>query len=293
MIQGANQNLTNRLSLERVSCSLDKDALRRLMAILQERANAAADLEIASYQQLDQTDEVFESNKQRLREGFELRITVTGQNGKELFGPLDEVFDSPNFPLDLKYAYINSENFLKGAYNYTPLNSFELFFDFSKPEIFDFTIFPSQPTPNETNVKVIGKDATWTNGVFREVQQFLSEHTSRGAWLHKHSVYDALLWLVGYPLVFWSAYKLSPLIPDSGDAGPFLKAALYVYVGLLVLVALRALFHYARWVFPTAEYKGQRSRSGAHKATLWALTLGLAGSFLYDVLSTVFRGHGM
>lgn len=290
MIQGANQNVTNRLTLDRVSCSLDKDELRRLLSILQERANAAADLEIASFQQLDQTDEIFAENKNLIREAFDLRITVTGQNGQELYGPVDEVFDSPNYPVDVKFVYINSENVLKGTYNYTPHNSFEIFFDFSKPDIFDFTIFPSQPTPNETNIKVRGRNATWANGVFREIQQFLSEHAGGGSWLHKHSVYDGLLWFLGYPLVFWICFKLSPVLPGSGDSGPFIKAALYVYVALVVLVGLRALFHYARWVFPTAEYRGEKSRSGVHKATLWALTLGLIGSFLYDILKSLFDG---
>lgn len=290
MIQGATQNVTNRLTLDRISCSLGKDDIRRLLSILQQRADAAAEIEVANFQQLDQTDEVFEQNKALLKEGFALKVTVTGENGQELYGLVNDVFDSPNFPVAVKQVYINSETFLKGAYNYTPRNAFEVFFDFSKPDLFDFSIFPSQPTPNETNVKVVGGDATWANGVFHEIQQFLSEHAGSGSWLHRHSVYDALLWVVGYPLVFWICYKAAPFVPAADVAGQFIRAAFFVYMALMVLVGLRALFHYARWIFPTAEYIDSKSKSIGHKAVLGALSLGLVGSFTYDVLKSVFGG---
>ncbi len=290
MIQGAEHNITNRLSLESVSCSLSKDDLRRFLAILQERANSSADIEVGNFKQLDQTDEVFEDNKKLLREGFNLRITVTGQNGQELYGLVNEVLDSPNYPESLKNVYIDSETFLKGAYNYVPRNAFSVFFDFSRPDIFDFTIFPSQPTPNETSVRVVGSDATWANGLFHEIRQFLSEHRSSAPWLHRHSIYDGLLWLVGYPFAFWACFKLTPFMPGTGESGPFLNAALYVYIALVVLVGLRALFHYARWVFPIAEYKSSKSGSTGHKTVLVGLTLGIFGSFLYDLLKSVFGG---
>jgi hypothetical protein len=129
VIQGAEQKLTNRLTQEQVSCALTKDDVRKLLSILQERANTAAELEVASFQQLDQTEEVFEDNKRLLRDGFRLRITVSGENGQELYGPVDDVFESPNFPESVKSVYINSESYLRGAYNYTPHNAFELRID--------------------------------------------------------------------------------------------------------------------------------------------------------------------
>ena len=53
-------------------------------------------------------------------------------NGKELYGTISEVFDSVNFPENVKSLYINSEIRLKARYNYTPKNHFKLFIDFSK-----------------------------------------------------------------------------------------------------------------------------------------------------------------
>jgi hypothetical protein len=55
MIQGTEHNITNRASLIGISCSFDKDNLRRFLQILQERLNAAAELEVSKFEQGDQT----------------------------------------------------------------------------------------------------------------------------------------------------------------------------------------------------------------------------------------------
>jgi len=58
-------------------------------------------------------------------------------------------------------------------------------------------MLPSQPTPNETNFAVNGSDATWVNGVFHEFTEYTRSHRSRMSWLHRHTVYDVLLWILG------------------------------------------------------------------------------------------------
>jgi hypothetical protein len=89
MLEGAQQNITNRLTLERFSCSLAKSDLRRFCEILQERAKTAAGHEVENYQQGQQTIEQYEATKKiLLGEAFTLRITVTGTNGQELFGTI-------------------------------------------------------------------------------------------------------------------------------------------------------------------------------------------------------------
>ena len=80
------------------------------------------------------------------------------------------------------------------------------------------------------------------------------------------------------------------MLPDGGNAMPFLRAAMYVYIFLMAMVAIRALFHYSRWVFPISEYRHTRSKALRHRAILSALTLGLIGTVLYDVLRAAFSG---
>lgn len=281
-------NVTNRLSLDRYSASFDKDDLRRLFAILQERLDAAAESEISNFKKLNQTDEDFEKNKASLRDGYKIRPTLTGFNGLELFGLATEVFDSPNFPETVKSIYINSSINLKAVHNYTVRNYLEIFIDFSRPEIFNFNLMPSGSTPNGSNVKVHGSDATWVNGVFYEIQGFINEHKAKAPWLHRHSIYDILLWLIGYPIGFWACFKATPFIPNVDAVGPFVRAALYVYLFLSVLIGFRALFHYSRWVFPVVEFRHPKSKSLRHRIILGALALSLIGAFLYDILKAVF-----
>jgi len=288
VLEGAKQNVKNRLTLERINCSLAKVDLRRLCDILQERTLTAADHEVANFQQGQQTAEQYEQNKVLLREAFALRITVTGHDGRELFGTIPEVFDSPNFPEEVRSSYVNSGTVLKGVYNYFPRNSFELFVDFSRPAVFDFTILPSQQTPNGSRMNVEGFEATWANGLFHELQRFFESKSAPLEVLHRHSVYDVILWFIGLPLGFWLCFKFAPLTARiEANTSGFVGAAANVYIFLAALFLFRALFHYARWVFPIVEYKHERSRTLMHRAALGTLTLGLIGSVIYDALKAL------
>src|ERR1700677_2934740 len=161
--------LTKKIS----SFAVGKEELKKLYLILQERSNAAGDLEVANYKQEKQTDEEYVANKTKIKESSLLKLTVTGNDGKEIFGTIDDVFDSVVFPEQIKTAYVNSELLLKSNYKYTPRNSFELLLDFSKPDLFDLSFVPSSATPNNSVLKVQGRDTTWVHGVFSEISDFV------------------------------------------------------------------------------------------------------------------------
>jgi hypothetical protein len=106
--------------------------------------------------------------------------------------------------------------------------------------------------------------------------------------VHQHSVYDVLLWFLGFPIGFWACFKLAPLVAKAeASSSSFVGAAIYVYIFVVALFLFRALFHYFRWVFPIVEYKHERSRALAHRAVLSALSIGLVGAVIYDVVRTV------
>ena len=291
MLQRRQQEIKSRLTVEHISCSLDRRDLERLLKILQERLVPAAEEEIAYFEKGNQSDEDFEKNKQLLRDGFDLRLTVTGVDGQELYGTVVEVVNSPNFPEAIKSVYINSEHFLQAVHNYLPRNSFEVFLDFSRPGVMDSAILPSNRTPNGSNIKVHGYNATWVNGLFHELQEFIRQRQARCRWLHANSVYDLLVWTLGLPIGFWFCFKFGAILPQIGvAASPFLDAALYVYVFLIVLFGFRALFHYARWVFPIVEYRFPQNQSLKHRAILSALFVGFVGTVGYDIGKWIFLG---
>nr|MBC8552988.1 hypothetical protein [Candidatus Brocadiales bacterium] len=99
--------INNRQKMDVSSLSLDKDDLRRFCDILQERANSAAELEVGLFQQNEQNDEQYEANKQTLKESFQLKVTISGKDGEELWGSIEEVFASANLPEQVKSLYVD------------------------------------------------------------------------------------------------------------------------------------------------------------------------------------------
>ena len=160
-----------------------------------------------------------------------------------------------------------------------------LFLDFRKSEVINLRILPSQETQNESNFEIIGRDATWVNGVFQEFLSFVEERPSTIPWLHRHSIYDIMVGVLGFPLSFWICNKLSIKIEGVfGSYSVFLKAALYLYVFVFVLNILRIAFQYARWIWPLTEYKSEKSKSLKHKAVFSLMLSGLGIPAIYDII---------
>lgn len=282
--------INNRQKMNVSSLSLDKDDLRKFCDILQERANSAAEIEVGLFQQNEQTNEQYQTNKQTLRESFQLKVTISGKEGEELWGSIEEVFGSANFPEQVKSLYVDSESTLRHVHNYYPHNSFKIFMDFNKPKIFDLSLLPSHSTPNESNIEVQGYDATWVNGVFSELKKFIDNRSSTLSIVHSHSVYDILLWLLGFPLSFWVCSRLSNHIEAVfGNTNAFATSALYLYAFVATLFIFRVLFHYLRWVCPLVEFRSKDNKMLAHRALLSVLSIGWFGQFAYDIAKWLFK----
>lgn len=273
------------------SFSIDRNELRKLLEILQERAYAAGEIEQQHLKKIpEQTEKQFEQDKRELKEGFELFITLSGVDGRKLTGNISQIFDSPNFPEEVGVVFFDTSTPLYYRYRYTPKNKMILFLDFSRPDVFNFTILPSQETQNESNLEIEGKDATWVNGVFKEFFDFVEQRPSTFPWLHRHSIYDVLLWIAGFPLSFWICSKLSPSIEGVfGGYSVFLKSALYFYVFVIALNLIRIAFHYARWIWPLTEYKSEKSKSLKHKAMFSLLASGLVIPAIYDIIRWIIK----
>ncbi len=286
-----NQNslvIANEQSMKVSSLTLDKDELHGLCRLLQERADGAAEIEVANYHKGDLSDDQYQFNQNTLREGFRLRISIVGKSGENLWGAIEEVFSSPNYPQDIKSVFIDSGSSLKVAHNYYVRNSFAIFLDFSKPNILDFRIMPSQETPNESHIRVHGYDATWVNGLFAELKTFIDGKSSVLSVVHGHSIYDLMLFFLGFPIAFWVCYRLSPFVMSAFSSySTFVTSALYTYTFIASLFLFRFLFHYLRWVCPLVEYRAKHSRIVAHRLLYAAISASVIGSFIYDLLKLV------
>ena len=283
----ANPVVNNRLQKPIDSLSLDKEDLRKLLSLLQERAHSACDIECSHIESFVPAENI-EKSKEDLRSCSVLKLTITGKDGEDLFGSINEVFDSISFPEKVNSVYVNSELLYKSNFNYYPRNHFEVLLDFSKPKVFDFSFMPSERTPNNSMFKVEGYDSTWVNGVFSELAKFFEKNSTSLPTIHKNSIYDIIVWFFGIPFGFWACYKFSPIINKLFINNKFLESASFVYVFFLSLILLRILFHYFRWVYPMIEFKSKKDLSILHRGFLIAVSLGVIGNFIYDVICWMF-----
>ena len=277
--------LTTELSQQIKACVFSREDLKILCEILQESNYAAAAEEITNYTPLDRPPDQILADRESLRSGFELKVTVQGINDQRIDGTISDVFNSPRFPDKVKNLYIDSAYDLRVLYNWSPRNRFELLLDFTKPEFFNLSLSPSISTPNASHILVTGLNSDWVNGVYRKVTDFIEQRRTHRRFFHRHSIYDLLLPCGCFPFAFSIAYKFSSLI-DNRFSG-ILQSAVYVYVFYLSLLSFRILFDYARWIFPIVEYKESKDTAQKHRIFLYALLLAVFGNFLYDVIKIV------
>ena len=286
----ASSLITLRLQKPIDSAKLSKEDLCRLCEKLEERINSAADLEVNNLARPDNTTaEDFEAIKSNLRAAFQLAVTVKGTDNQELYGTPSDVFNSPNFPENVLTLYANSSSRLQGSLNYTPRNEVEVVIDFSPPAKFDFNTSPGVATKNDSRFVVTGIDATWCNGLFHELERYFESRSNYLPWIHKGDFWNLLFWLIGIPICFWITYRISPFVSAAfGGISQFVLAAAYLYLFLMAAHFLRAIFWYARWIWPKVEYVGGRSNVIAHRVAVISIALGLVSSVLYDIFKSLF-----
>jgi hypothetical protein len=273
----------NKLSKPIDSLNIDKEDLRKLLGILQERANSACDIECKFFEETFVKVDNLQKSIQDLKSCSTLKLTIVGIDGKELFGNIDDVFNSVSFPDKINTLYVNSGLIYKSQFNYIPRNQFEVLLDFNKPKVFDFSFQPSGETPNNSMFCVEGFDNTWVNGVFSEIDKFFEKYSSRFSKIHRNSIYDVLVWTLGVPIAFWICFKFNSYI-DQVIKSSFLQNALYIYIFFFTLFLLRILFHYSRWLYPKIHFRTKRDLSLVHQGFFYVITTGVLGAFLYDVI---------
>lgn len=271
------------------SLSLDQKDLEKLIEILSIKADEAGDLEIKNLKKPDdQSEEKYQNFINEIKDCFKLRLVIKDEDQRNLIGPVDKVIGSSDFPEEILSVYIDCGSNLKNIHNIYSQHSFQIFLDFSKPKIFDLSFLPSQGTPNASNISIQGINSTWVKGVSAEVLSFIEKRYSTFSKVHNHSVYDILLWILGFPFAFWICYKITPFIAKLKlDSEEVLKIAVYVYVFWGALFFFRIIFHYLRWVCPLVEYRSKNNSIIKHRIFLGMLILSSFSGLLQDFIMTV------
>lgn len=262
-------------------CLVSLEDLQRLFTELNTKTAEALERHLATLiQPPEMQPEQFSALKEEARRVGTLTVTIQGADGEQIIGTSDDVLKA-NLPDSIDWISFDSAASLK-VYNVTPLNRFTVRLDFTEPPSFDSYNPWEQPTPNNSQLEVIGSDHTWATAVYESTLSFFRKRGRRRQWLHSQQAFNAANWLVGFPAALWLIYRL-----DSGATGlagmhPALLGALYVYVFLLVLLVFRSLIWAIRWMFPVIEFEG--ARSNVARAAVGTVVGSLVLALLYDVL---------
>jgi hypothetical protein len=274
-------------------CKLDTEHLESLFNLIQRYLDNAFNLEIEPMKGNNMLNYDFEET---LKEGFQLNVLIKYKtkdgkehttNGDSTILSNKEVFHTNN---ELISLYINSSIFLK-SHHYYPRNSIEIFIDFKRPNIFDFSLTPYEKTFNASNFSVSGADPIWSEGLYDKLINFFKTYKKRFYFIHGNGVYDIFLWTLVIPIIFWIINKLNPTISNLTSQWPAVPtSALYIYLFVISLFLFRTVFDYARWIKPPVEYvKNNTSRTSSQWIVIGAIG-SIVGLFVIDMTKLIFNG---
>jgi hypothetical protein len=268
-------------------CVVSLDDVRRLYADLNARTIDALDRHLRGLvrppdMQQDQFDEI----KRRALDEGGLTVTVQGAGGEQIIaGSAEEGLAREKLPEKIQWVVFDSAAAMK-MQNVSLMNRFTLRLDFTEPPGFHAYDPWDQPTPNTSQIEVIGSESTWVTAVYETTLAFFRTRGRRRAWLHSHVSFNTLNWLVGFPAAFWIAYRADNFAGGLATATA-LRGAIDLYVFLVALLVFRGIIWTLRWLFPVIELEGTRST----KANIFVLAVlsSIVGSFIYDVVRTLLR----
>jgi hypothetical protein len=266
-------------------CLISRNDLRKLYALLDVRTSEALEKHIATLQHPPGVEEkAWDRELQNLRHDARLTVSVHSADGEQISARSIDALSDDQLPDRITLARFDSAAALQFI-NITPIHRFYVHLDFTEPPTFASYNPWSQPTPNASQIEVIGSDQTWVTGVYELIIGFFRERRRRRGWLHTQRSFNAAHWVIGFPAALWIVYRLNYYVPALDRMHPALLGAIYVYVFLVSLLSFRGIIWLFRWLFPVVELTGSRPKvvRGVLSVVLTSLLLAL----LYDVLKGI------
>lgn len=233
------------------SCAVDQDTLKRLFRDMTAGAQDATRLELASTPaQSEQSAE--QITFQQLRPLYAVTITAQGESGQTV-----SAIDSADFlstevlPKPLQKITFDLGFHYRFQRQFDAPNRAIVTLDFSKPPLFDLTSPSGVPTPNESNISVLGRDSVWVAGIFEKLTSTLLQGRVKTGWLHHRHIYDVLLLIVGIPA---SLALSAALTMKVFSAHNWYALAFFLFVLFASITLFRLTFSFARWLLPYIEF---------------------------------------
>src|SRR5207248_10330496 len=192
---------------------ISRNDLRKLYTQLDARTSDAVEKHIAGlHRPPDMDEQAWNRTLHNLRHDAQLTITVQGADGEQIVARSVEALSDDQLPDRITFARFDSAAALQFI-NITPIHRFYVHLDFTEPPTFATYNPWSQPTPNASQIEVIGSDQTWVTGVYELIIGFFRERRRRRGWFHTQRSFSAAHWLIGFPAALWIVYRLNYYVP--------------------------------------------------------------------------------
>ncbi|QRM30416.1 hypothetical protein [Microvirga sp. VF16] len=268
---------------------VDADTLRRLYQILSRALSEMGDSIVKGLSKPDETAlEEWEQWKKSFRsQAFRVTVTITAADGTHYYGDNVSIFEDQNLPRAISTVFFTNNTAYKSFTRSDIRDRFDLFLDFTKPPLMDWSNLLSAPTPNGSNVSVESSKSMFKNTIIAEVIETLRSRRKLSSAFHRAFIYDAFLYLIAVPYGFYITSKLSNNTFVQSQPMEW-RVPFYVYTFLLIAFAYRFLFSYFKWAFPINTFKTNDDPSSKHRAFFSLMVLALLGSAFYDAIKWLF-----
>ena len=281
------RNFTTRFPI--AACRVTTEGFKLLYRLIDERQREYGDKILAEQaQQPNETPEAFAARKLTISGAFITSVTVTAKNGETITANNEGIFDKGSFPAELRSVFYSTISIPQAVLKHQPTDRIIVFLDFSHPPALDFSRLPTLATPNESNFEIVASNEAWFVLGKQRLTEFFRERRASSDWIHAAGMYDALSFLLGFPLAVWGCAKLESVLPVIDNLSVIPRSLIYAYAFLASLTAFRVMFSYSRWVFPKMEVLGDIRRSPfRHRAAWTAAASALFWPAIYDLAKVI------
>lgn len=225
---------------------LSAEDLKEFCELLTEANGRAKEFE---YSKLDLSD--FDSSdqaRQRVNELMPIEYDYAAQNGDSMQGLGIPRTDERAFPDDLRTIFASNSTFAERAIKSRPSNTVDAFLSFEKPSLkIDFQTLPSNPTENQSVIKVAGRDEDWVISTSQRIEEFFKKRKAMRPIIHGSGTYDYFAYLAFLPAAIWLFHKQgSSLGAWLSSQSIFLNVILGVYAIFMTFLLARFVFQYVR-----------------------------------------------
>jgi hypothetical protein len=267
---------------------LRKGDLKRLYRIINDKQVEFRDRFMpVLMQQPNETQDDFKAREKRVYDAFVTSMTINRVNGEMLYGNNEAFLDEANLPDQIRSIFFSTSS-VPRSLGIAPSSSIVVFLDFTRPALFDFSRFPTLPTPNESNFEVASNNDALFAAARARLVDFFIERRTRVNWLHRGSTYDILLFILGIPIAIWADYRVSGVFYTAPKVSNIITSAIYIYVFLLSVNLFRMFFMYSRWVFPKVELETETSSPFRHRGVWTGITIAALGAIIWDAVKLIF-----